>query len=499
VVIGTLTLVLATALLASGLALGHAAPPPIKPRPYGYPGALDVFPVDPPCFYSNSWGAARSGGRKHEGVDIILSRGKPIYAVRDGKVSKKYSGGALAGNGIAIQTSDGTYFFYAHLERFADGIRKGSKVKAGDIIGYVGSTGATLVPHVHFEVHPKGGKAVDPTPYVAQVDRCGYKGPKLKKIEPPTTTTEATTTTVKKTTTTTVKKTTTTEAPTTTAKASTTTTVKKTTTTVGKTTTTTVKKTTTTVGKTTTTAGSDSTAPANTDETTTTDAAPKIKPLDADAPAISLMNGVVRAKVRVRVQVSSTATLPPGLSKADVKIVVSGAKQATGINVSDCKDPLKRVMLVQPGKRITRTFVLPLSKDGKICMTTTGKVKLQVSVRRAWTNGDTKITVIDPTKAYESTSTKTTPTKSNIVRVKVSSIDGIPNKVSYMLLSIAATGGEADATVLVGRCGSKRSEFMKVKAGEPVTTEGWVALKGKDLCISATKPTPVVVNVLGFG
>jgi murein DD-endopeptidase MepM/ murein hydrolase activator NlpD len=493
VLVGTVALALATVLMANGLSLSHAAPPPIKPRPYGYPGALDVFPVDPPCFYSNSWGASRSGGRKHEGVDIILARGKPIYAVRDGRVSKKYSGGALAGNGIAIQTSDGTYFFYAHLDRFAEGIRKGSRVKAGDIIGYVGSTGATLVPHLHFEVHPKGGKAVDPTPYVAQVDRCGYKGPKLKKIEPPTTTTEPTTT-VKKTTTT-VKKTTTTVKP------ATTTTVKKTTTTV-KPTTTTVKPTTTTVKKTTTTVKADpptSTTDKGSDSTGPPDPEPKIKPLDADAPSIPLMNGMVRAKVRARVQVAGTGPLPPGLTRADVKFVVSGTKTPTGINVSDCKAPLKRVMLVQPGKRMTRTFVLPLSKDGKICFSTTGKAKVQVTVRRAWTSSDTKITVVDAVKAFESTSTKSTPTTKKIIRVKVSLIDGLPSKVGYMLLAITATGGEKNSTVLVGRCGSKRSEFMKVTAKETSTVEGWVALKGRDLCISASRATPVVVNVLGFG
>ena len=94
--------------MTSGLTFGHAAPPPIKPRPYGYPAALDVFPVDPSCFYANSWGAPRSGGRKHQGVDIITGRGKPIYAVRDGRISKKYSGSKLAGNGIAVQTGDGT-------------------------------------------------------------------------------------------------------------------------------------------------------------------------------------------------------------------------------------------------------------------------------------------------------------------------------------------------------------------------------------------------------
>ena len=78
-------------------------------------------------------------------------------AIDDGTLTKQYvdAPGALAGNGWRLQRADGTYFFYAHLERFADGVAPGVQVAAGTLIGYVGSTGNAAGPHLHLEVHPK--------------------------------------------------------------------------------------------------------------------------------------------------------------------------------------------------------------------------------------------------------------------------------------------------------------------------------------------------------
>ena len=451
VVACTLILGLVTVLLTNGLSFSHAVPPPIKARPYGYAAALDVFPTDPPCFYANSWGAARSGGRKHQGVDIITGRNKPIYAVRDGKVSKKYSGAKLAGTGIAIQIADGTYYFYAHLSSFAEGIRKGSKVKAGDIIGYVGSTGATLVPHIHFEIHPQGGAAVDPTPYVAQVDRCGYKGPRLKKIESPTTTTaKATTTTAK---------------PTTTAKA----------------TTTTAKPTTT----------------ATEVPTTAEPKSNEFSPASVNAPGITVMNGLVRAKVETRVQISGAGVLPGGLAQADVKLVVSGTTKTTTVSVSDCEAKPKKVLKVRARRKGTKALVLPLSSEGQLCITASGKAKVIVEVRRGWTSNSKRYTVTETITVLESIDGKKVPSKGNVIRVKLGNFDGLPAKASSVLISVTAKGGSKDSSVLVGRCGSRRKTFVKTKAGESATHEGWIPLRGGDLCLSATRPTAVVVHVLG--
>ncbi len=140
---------------------------------------LEVFPVQGKCYYGDSWGYARSGGRVHLGVDIIAPEGKLLYAATDGTITKVYTDypGSLAGNGVRLAMADGTYFFYAHMVAVADGIEVGSKVKAGQIVGQVGNTGNSGTPHLHFEVHPQGGAAVNPYPIVKAIDDCGNETP----------------------------------------------------------------------------------------------------------------------------------------------------------------------------------------------------------------------------------------------------------------------------------------------------------------------------------
>jgi murein DD-endopeptidase MepM/ murein hydrolase activator NlpD len=149
-----------------------AAPPALVAAPGDV--KLDVFPAQGPCSFTDTYGAPRSGGRVHEGVDIIGKAGQWLYAVKDGTLTKKYldSPGSLGGNGWRLTIADGTYFFYAHMSAFAPGLSVGSAVKAGQIIGQVGMTGDAPIPHLHFEVHPGGGASVNPTPYVKAVDGC---------------------------------------------------------------------------------------------------------------------------------------------------------------------------------------------------------------------------------------------------------------------------------------------------------------------------------------
>ena len=132
---------------------------------------LQVFPMQGGCGFTDTWHAPRSGGRLHEGVDIIGAKGLAIYATNDGVISRMSTGGALGGNAIYVKIPNGTYFYYAHLDSFAPGIAAGVPVKAGQIIGYNGSTGSTT-PHLHFEVHPFGGPAVNPYQFVKAVDAC---------------------------------------------------------------------------------------------------------------------------------------------------------------------------------------------------------------------------------------------------------------------------------------------------------------------------------------
>jgi len=141
--------------------------------------SISVFPVQGVCSYENTWHAPRGTNRLHLGVDIIAKEGNLLYAVADGTITKMYSTvtDKLAGNGVRLTRADGTYFFYGHMQRVADGIGIGVKVKAGQVLGYLGKTGGTTTPHLHLEVHPFGGEAIDPTPVVAAVDACSVTTP----------------------------------------------------------------------------------------------------------------------------------------------------------------------------------------------------------------------------------------------------------------------------------------------------------------------------------
>jgi murein DD-endopeptidase MepM/ murein hydrolase activator NlpD len=126
--------------------------------------ALEVGPVRGRCRFANSWGATRGGGRRHVGVDLVAPGGVPVVAVVGGTLTRQSRdrAGSLAGNAWWLTSANGTYYFYAHLAAFAPGLEIGSTVRAGDVIGYVGSTGNATTPHLHFEIHPYGGGAVNP-------------------------------------------------------------------------------------------------------------------------------------------------------------------------------------------------------------------------------------------------------------------------------------------------------------------------------------------------
>lgn len=121
-----------------------------------------ICPI-PGSAYGDTWGAARSGGRRHEGVDLIAPRGIPIYAVTSGVVTFKTN--RLGGNAISLVGDNGNRYYYAHLDGYEGSSRR---VFQGEVVGYNGDTGNARfsTPHLHFQVHPGGGQAVNPYPSV---------------------------------------------------------------------------------------------------------------------------------------------------------------------------------------------------------------------------------------------------------------------------------------------------------------------------------------------
>ncbi len=126
-----------------------------------------VFPVGEPYSFVDSWGFPRMVGTEyehfHEGTDIMAPFGTPLYATERGIITR-VGEDVLGGTKLWLKGESGTYYYYAHLQGYADGIVEGALVNAGDVVGFVGDTGNAKggPPHCHFEIHPGGGDAVNP-------------------------------------------------------------------------------------------------------------------------------------------------------------------------------------------------------------------------------------------------------------------------------------------------------------------------------------------------
>ena len=104
------------------------------------------------------------GKRKHNGIDLAAPTGTPIYATADGYVSKAGPFSSY-GNYVSIEHGAGLETRYAHMSRVV--AHEGARVQKGDLIGYVGSTGRSTGPHLHYEIRVDGNP-VNPIPYMAQ-------------------------------------------------------------------------------------------------------------------------------------------------------------------------------------------------------------------------------------------------------------------------------------------------------------------------------------------
>lgn len=91
----------------------------------------------------------------HRGIDYAAETGAPIYAVADGIITHRKRMGLL-GKSVYITHGSNYLTVYAHLSRYVSGLRAGSKIKKGQVIGYVGSTGRSTGPHLHYELRYKG-------------------------------------------------------------------------------------------------------------------------------------------------------------------------------------------------------------------------------------------------------------------------------------------------------------------------------------------------------
>ncbi|MDX1659220.1 MAG: peptidoglycan DD-metalloendopeptidase family protein [Nitriliruptorales bacterium] len=125
-------------------------------------------PMQSPYSFIDSWGFSRSGGRRHKGVDIMAPYGNEIYAFTNGRISRM-SNSRLGGITLYLWGDDGNRYYYAHLSGYAPNTYVGKWVEAGTLIGYNGSSGNARggSPHLHFEVHPGGGSAINPYPWAA--------------------------------------------------------------------------------------------------------------------------------------------------------------------------------------------------------------------------------------------------------------------------------------------------------------------------------------------
>ncbi len=135
-----------------------------------------VFPIVGDVQFDNTWGNARSGGRRHQGTDIMADKMLPVVAVADGVIDWMHDGSRKTCCALGVKHDDGWETYYIHMNNdtpgtddgdswgFAPGIEEGTRVIAGQLIGWVGDSGNAegTAPHIHFELHRPDGVKVNP-------------------------------------------------------------------------------------------------------------------------------------------------------------------------------------------------------------------------------------------------------------------------------------------------------------------------------------------------
>lgn len=170
--LGILTGILATAVALPGSTPASAEPsrlPPydvvagvvLHPRP-----VTTVLPVADYRLTGRFGDVSGLWSSRHTGLDFAAPTGTPIRAVRAGVVVEAGYDGRY-GNKTVLRLADGTELWYCHQS--STQARAGQRVRAGQVIGYVGTTGNVTGPHLHLEVHPRGGEAADPRTWLHRV------------------------------------------------------------------------------------------------------------------------------------------------------------------------------------------------------------------------------------------------------------------------------------------------------------------------------------------
>jgi peptidoglycan LD-endopeptidase LytH len=151
-----------------------------------------VFPVAGEVEFIDSWGFPRMMGTPsahwHQGTDVFAPAGTPLVASENG-VLARVGTASLGGNKLWVVGDSGHEYYYAHLSSFAEVVADGRRVRAGEVIGYVGDTGNAkgTSPHLHFEIHPDGLGPANPFPLL----KAAYGSRPVHRAVAPTTTTPA--------------------------------------------------------------------------------------------------------------------------------------------------------------------------------------------------------------------------------------------------------------------------------------------------------------------
>jgi Peptidase family M23/LysM domain len=432
------------------------------PLPAGQlPVNLAAFPAQGPCWFIDSWQSTRGGGRLHEGVDIMAKAGLYVYAVQDGTLSKQTLDrpGSLSGNAWWLSGSDGTYFFYAHLSAFAPDLKVGSKVVAGQIIGFVGRTGNASGAHLHFEVHPRGGAAVNPTPIVRAVDGCKNTTPPPQPsgTVPPTPNTVAPAGSA-----TTAPATTPAPSPTPTPAVTTPAPV----------------------------------VPTNTAPTTPAagSAWQFISPKTAyDS---SWNGGSLAAFTRQTVKVSGLAGVPSGTAGVLVRLTVAGASSSGYLVTYACETgaPVASQLTFRQGGGAVGTSMVRVVK-GQICVVSSVSAKVKVEVLAAQAASGVGLQAITATRVLD---TRTTGRLAPGQQIQIAnSLLGAPADAQALSVAVTFVNPDAAGTFSMGFCGqglwnmSMNSDPVSSFAmSMRVSPSGW--------CLTSTVATDVIIDVTGL-